>query len=153
MAGKKNNKKKSKSNKGFTTRDLQYKTDGQEYAKIIKVNGDCRFDCLCIDGKIRLGHIRGSLKKRSRIVLNDIVLVSLREFQDRKCDIILQYKSDEIRKLKKFGEIPDNIKLKSDEEEDGVEKVFAYDFDAGSGSEKEDSIDLEEIWDLNIDDL
>jgi hypothetical protein len=36
------------------------------------------------------------------------VLVSLRDFQDGKCDVILKYNADEARQLKAMGQLPDN---------------------------------------------
>jgi initiation factor 1A len=41
-------------------------------------------------------------------VAGDIVLVSLRDFQDGKCDVILKYNADEARQLKAMGQLPDN---------------------------------------------
>jgi hypothetical protein len=37
------------------------------------------------------------------------VLVSLREFQDGKCDIIHKYTTDEAKQLKQHGEIPESV--------------------------------------------
>lgn len=86
-------------------RQLTFRHDGEEYAKIIKVLGNRRFECECFDGKVRLGRVRGSMK-RTKVQLDDIVLVSLRDFQDDKVDIVLKYKENEICKLKNNGEIP-----------------------------------------------
>ena len=58
-------------------------------------------------GSERLGVIRGKLRKRVWMVVGDIVLVSLRDFQDQKCDIIHKYDNAEVRKLLTSGEIPD----------------------------------------------
>ena len=41
----------------------------------------------------------------------DIVLVSLREYQDEKGDVILKYSADEARALKAAGEIPEHITI------------------------------------------
>ena len=38
---------------------------------------------------------------------NDIVMVSLRDFQDEKCDIILKYFPEEVKQLKNLKEIPE----------------------------------------------
>jgi translation initiation factor 1A len=50
--------------------------------------GNGRCDCMCIDGVKRLCHIRGKMRKRVWIATGDIVLISLRDFQDEKADII-----------------------------------------------------------------
>jgi hypothetical protein len=44
---------------------------------------------------------------RSDVGTGDIVLVSLRDFQDGKADIIMKYTADEARGLKNMGELPD----------------------------------------------
>ena len=36
----------------------------------------------------------------------DIILVSLRDYQDEKGDVILKYTADEARQLKSVGELP-----------------------------------------------
>ena len=58
-------------------------------------------------GAQRLGIIRGKMKKRVWMVAGDFVLVSLREFQDEKCDIVHKYDITEVRKLMASGELPD----------------------------------------------
>jgi hypothetical protein len=41
----------------------------------------------------------------------DIVLLSLRDFQDDKADVIAKYSPDEARELKKLGELPATAKI------------------------------------------
>jgi translation initiation factor 1A len=53
----------------------------------------------CFDGVKRLGLIRGKLRKKIWINNGDIILVSLREYQDEKGDVILKYNADEARSL------------------------------------------------------
>ena len=53
---KNNNKKGGK--KFSIKRDLEFKEDGQEYAQVINILGNCRCECYCFDGSSRLGHIR-----------------------------------------------------------------------------------------------
>jgi len=95
--------------------------------------GNARVEAFCFDGVSRLCQIRGQMRKRVWINMGDIVLVSLREFQDSKADIIWKYTPDEARSLKAYGELPANVRpneaegLGGDESEsDGIE--FA-DFD------------------------
>ena len=56
----------------------------------------------CFDGVKRLGLIRGKLRKKIWINNGDIILVSLREYQDEKGDVILKYSADEARSLYVF---------------------------------------------------
>ena len=51
------------------------------YAKIITTLGDCRFTCLIDTGQELVGRISGRAKKRGRINVGDIVLVSKRDFE------------------------------------------------------------------------
>lgn len=37
----------------------------------------------------------------------DVILLSLRDFQEERGDIVLKYTADEARSLKSLGEIPD----------------------------------------------
>ena len=40
----------------------------------------------------------------------DVILLGLRDYQDKKADVILKYNADEARNLKSYGEIPDSGK-------------------------------------------
>lgn len=63
---------------------------------------------LCFgDGKQRMGHIRGKMKRRVWIYTGDIVLIALREFQDEKCDVVLKYFPEEVKQLKNLKDIPE----------------------------------------------
>lgn len=46
--------------------------------------GNGRLEALCFDGTRRLGHIRGKLRKKVWINQGDIILLSLRDYQDEK---------------------------------------------------------------------
>jgi len=99
------NFKKYKTNYDDQKRQLEFKTEGQEYAIVSKILGNCRCECQCNDGRTRICHIRGSMAKRIWICLGDTILVSLRDFQDDKGDIIHKYTHDEALKLRSYNEI------------------------------------------------
>jgi len=98
--------------------------------------GNGRLQVQSFDGKVRLGHIRGKLKKKVWISAGDVVLIGLRDFQDSKCDVIMKYLPEEVKALKNYKEIPEDIKIdetqggntgivftdESDEDKDGVKK-------------------------------
>ena len=114
-------------------RELVFKDELQEYAQVTKMLGNARVEAFCFDGVSRLCQIRGQMRKRVWINVGDIVLVSLREFQDSKADIIWKYTPDEARSLKAYGELPASVRPNETEgfggdesESDGIE--FA-DFD------------------------
>ena len=56
------------------------------------------------------------MRKRTWLANGDIILVSLREFEPEKCDVVEKYKEKEIAKLKKSGEIPESMVLPSSSE-------------------------------------
>jgi translation initiation factor 1A len=43
------------------------------------------------------------MRKKIWIANGDIVLVSLREFQDKKGDVVWKYQPEEVRSLKAYG--------------------------------------------------
>ena len=59
--------------------------------------GNGRLEAMCFDGEKRLAHIRGKMRKKVWINQGDIILLSLREFQDNKADVIVKYTADEAR--------------------------------------------------------
>ena len=108
--GGKNFKKQKKESSGG--RELIFKEDGQAYARIIKTLGDSRFECECFElNENKIAHLRGVFKKRIWMGVGDIILISFRDFDPKKCDIIHKYNYDEALSLKSFGEIPNNINL------------------------------------------
>ena len=148
--GNKNKKRKNESEDKFNQRELITKDDGQEYAQVIKLLGNSRMEVKCFDGTNRLCHIRGTLKKKKIwILINDIILVSVREFEDNKCDALIKYNADEVKKLKKLGEIPDNVKT-NEGEGDEEEKDIGVDFRGEDDTDEDNTINLKE---LNIDEI
>lgn len=110
--GKKHRKQK---NENISKRDMVWKEDGQAYAVIEKMLGNGRVH-LCYftrDEEERLkrnqalGIIRGTMR-RKKVWINteDIVLVSIREFEEGKVDILHKYDYDETKSLQSMKEIP-----------------------------------------------
>ena len=80
-------------------RELIYKEDGQQYAEVQKALGDGRFTMQCFDNISRIGKIRGKDHRRMWIGVGDLILISLRDFEDEKADIIHKYSTEEARSL------------------------------------------------------
>ena len=77
------------------------------YAYILEALGAGRMRVHCFgDGKERIAKIRGSLYKKVWIAKDDLVLVSLRDFQDACCDIVHKYDNDDIHVLVSCGQLP-----------------------------------------------
>tara|TARA_B100000780_G_C20834315_1_gene331525 strand:- start:82 stop:471 length:390 start_codon:yes stop_codon:yes gene_type:complete len=125
-------KRKSKGHKrksfGTEKRELEYKDDGQEYAQVTRMLGNGRCDVQCFDGVKRLAHIRGTMRNKIWIRISDIILVSLRDYQDSKCDIIMKYTDEEVRNLKSYGELPETTSLVLEQPNEETEDT-PFDFD------------------------
>ncbi len=59
--------------------------------------GNGRLEAQCFDGARRLAHIRGKLRKKVWINQGDIILLSLRDYQDEKGDVIMKYSGKSTR--------------------------------------------------------
>ena len=121
--------RKSKKQKETYHRELEFKVHGQEYAQVVKLLGNGRLRAKCFDNKERLCIIRGKMKKRIWISDGDFILISLRDFQDEKADVIHKYTIAEARQLKALGEIPMAANISNVELDDTNEEECAFDFD------------------------
>ncbi len=154
--------KRNKKQNDYVEKTLRLKEEGQEYAQITKCLGNCRFTVMCFDGKERMATMCGGMRKRRFVNQNDIVLVSLRDWQDEKCDIIDNYDDNLTKKLKSKGLVPDSIKLDSDKpndldiDDDNMGFVFSTDIPNSDEEEiiKNSSSDEEsEEEKIDIDDI
>ena len=68
------------------------------------------------------------------------MLVSLREYQDEKGDVILKYTADEARELKSRGEIPEHITINDAAVEPaaGGEEAGGFEFGDASDSDSDE---------------
>jgi translation initiation factor 1A len=148
-----------------------FKEEGQEYAQVVKMLGNGRLEAQCFDGARRLAHIRGKLRKKVWINQGDIILLSLRDYQDEKGDVIMKYSgvytqsrhmpadllmwtsADEARSLKAYGELPENAKINEtdtygDQGDEGIGFEFDEDRDDSDSDEAEGGkkeIDIDDI--------
>lgn len=86
--------KKMKRGTGEVLTKLETADNFQNYAQVISMLGDGRIKIKCIiNDKIldKLGIIRGSMRKRQWINSGDIVIVSVRDFEPDKCDVVYVY--------------------------------------------------------------
>ncbi|KAI1339306.1 hypothetical protein F5Y15DRAFT_383914 [Xylariaceae sp. FL0016] len=132
------NRRRGKNESDREKRDLTFREDGQEYAQVTKMLGNGRLEALCFDGQKRLAHIRGKLRKKVWINQGDIILLSLRDYQDEKGDVILKYTADEARSLKQYGELPESAKInETDTYGPGDEGECNFDFADDQDSDEE----------------
>ena len=127
MPKKKKGARNNKKNKELNDRELIFAEHEQVYGQIIKLNGDSRCNVKCFDGNIRMCKIRGKLQKRVWFKIGDIVLVSLRDYQKSKGDLIHKYTDKEARNLKIYKEIPDDTIVGEITKESKTDCVFDFD--------------------------
>ena len=74
----------------------------EEYAYVTKMLGNCRVQLLTNTGVNAIGIIRGTLRKfNNRVIIEsgDIVVISKRDYQDNKVDIVHKYNTDQVQAL------------------------------------------------------
>jgi len=120
-SGGKGHRKAKSQHGGAFRRELIFKEHGQEYAFITKMLGNGHCECSCCDDVVRLGIIRGKMKKRVWLSVGDVVLCGLRDFQDEKTDIIHKYTAEEVHNLKVMGELPEDKKTNEEGEDEQTE--------------------------------
>ncbi|KWU44557.1 eukaryotic translation initiation factor eIF-1A [Rhodotorula sp. JG-1b] len=108
------NRRRGKNENEGDKRELVFKEEGQEYAQVIKMLGN---------GRVWINQ-------------GDIVLLSLRDFQDGKADVIQKYSSDEARKLKQYGELPETAKINETDVYGGEDGDDMVDFGEVSGEDE-----------------
>ncbi|ODV59102.1 translation initiation complex factor eIF1A [Ascoidea rubescens DSM 1968] len=139
------NRRRGKNESDNQKRELVTKDEGQEYAQVVKMLGNGRIDVQCFDGIKRMGHIRGKLRKKVWMGPGDIILVSLRDFQDDQCDVIQKYNADEARNLKSMGELPESAKInETNFGGDDSDEEVNFEFGADDDDNKSD-LDIDDI--------
>ena len=98
----------------------------QVFGILTKTLGSRFFDVTCLDGKQRRCKVRS---KRLKVKPSDVVIISLREFDDKNADIIYKYNSEEVRELQRIGSLPNTESLGVKLDENDVEDECGFDFD------------------------
>lgn len=130
------------------------KTDNQEYAFVKDVLGNCRFRLMCWDKKERLGILRGKMKKRQWVQRGELVLASLREFQDDKCEIIQKYTGDQAKVLLKHNLVSEAfLKDGSTFDNDESNSNNPFEDDVDDVNTEDNKKEVESINEITIDDI
>ena len=120
--------------------------------------GNCRVEILGADGKTYTGTIRGSMRgNRCRINRADIVLVSLRSFENDKkeklkCDIIHKYLDYEVKDLIKLEELTHDYVYEGKDNNEEDEDNLGFDF-TNDEEEHKPKITEEKDEDIDIDNI
>jgi translation initiation factor 1A len=107
--------------------------DYEEYAYVKKLLGNCRVQLITGSGVEAIGIIRGTLRKFNRRVIieaGDIVVVSKRDYQENKVDIVHKYNTDQVQSLiadKKLSNVLINMYNNTHTFEEGTDKTVADD--------------------------
>jgi len=146
--------KKAKNHVVVTEAPLELKTDDQSYACITKLLGHGRVYCNVYSVELiegspsfkaneRLGIIRGAMRKKKQWVKNgDIVIVSIRDYQDDKVDILYVYSHDNAKKLMKKNQLP-NIDFDENKGTNKSENMVDFnDIDSDSDSEDDKKVNI-----------
>ena len=140
---------KSKKNASEGPAFVERMTD-QLYARVLKTLGDRNILVYSNDNKIRLCHIRGSIRKDMWIGVGDIVLISIRDLKETETyergDIIYKYSTEHYSKLKNDEYMNDKLFLM-------LEKYTPEDLKSMEGVVGTATLDLgdtEELFDYGI---
>ncbi|MBO3762587.1 MAG: translation initiation factor eIF-1A [Thermoproteota archaeon] len=78
------------------SKNLVLPNQGQVIGKVIGLLGSGWVVVACQDGKVRRTRVRGKLRRRIWVKLNDIVLVEPWPFQDDHGEILFRYTSGQV---------------------------------------------------------
>lgn len=82
--------------------------EGTVYGQIICPLGQGQFKVSCSDGIYRTAKVRGRDYRRVRMIPGDIVLLRVRDGDEKRADIDRKYMPKEVKILKEDGEINDD---------------------------------------------
>ncbi len=131
--------------------------EDQMYARVIKILGNCNLLVFCNDGRDRICHIRGNMRKKVWMNIGDIVLISIRDYGKEEVgklgrgDICAKYDSNVILKLRQKDETINPLlfnNIESAETEDRKNKVIeegGFDFDEDSNEDNHANENDEDI--------
>ncbi len=91
------------------------KTEGQIYAIVQDMLGNGRLNAICEDDKLRVCRIRGSMRKFAGKVIierGDLILVSVRDFEPDKADVIHKYSAEDVQSIIRSKELSDKFMKK-----------------------------------------
>lgn len=105
-------KKKHKQFQQLRSDNYELNPNFEEYAYVKKLLGNCRVQIITDSGTDAIGVIRGSMRKFNKRVIienGDIVVVSKRDFQTNKVDIVHKYNQDQIQYLINEKKLSSNL--------------------------------------------
>lgn len=146
MAGKKS-KKNKRPPKEVKARELNFAEDQQEYAKVLTLLGDRKLNVKLPDMTETMAVIPGRMRRRCWISVDNVILISFRDFQDGKVDVIHKFTDDEVKNLVNYSEIPDWFSKPSSmiSESGGPDQQTQDGFTWKAEGESDTEIDIDDI--------
>jgi translation initiation factor 1A len=95
-----------------TVNNYNINLDYEEYGLAKKLLGNCRVLVLCNSGEELVGIIRGNMRKFNKRVLidvGDILVVSKRDYQTNKVDIVHKYSLEQCKTIINNKQISDSL--------------------------------------------
>jgi translation initiation factor 1A len=123
VGGKKYKQQKHKTDENLN-KPLLLKEKDQEYASVTKLLGHSRVSATFYDNNLKREReincvLRPGLKKKRQWAkMGSIILISLRDFEKDRADVIHVYNDDEARKLRNKNIINSNLFNKDDDKDD-----------------------------------
>jgi len=103
---------KKRSSRGEKNRETLAPDDGQQYAVVRDMLGNGRVKALCENGTEVAARIRGSMRKyKSKVIIapGDLIILSMREYELDKADVVHKYTHEELSDLMYRGYLPEKI--------------------------------------------
>lgn len=145
-------KYKKQGNASQLSTELVYADKEQNYGKVMKILGHSKFEIMVFikntkdefEAKTLIGNARPSLKKKRMFANKDsFVIVSLRDFQEKVCDIVHVYKQNHVHVLNKKKLIP-SYSVNDDKHEDEIE------FETYSKKDKKEKKQVSNYFDIDM---
>lgn len=132
------------------------KHEDQMYARVLKILGNCNLLVFCNDGRERICHIRGNMRKKVWINTGDIVLISIREYGKEEAgkigrgDVCTKYDPAVILKLRQKDPsinpaLFNNIESVESDARKNIVDEGGFDFDEASEDDNKSSEEEDEI--------
>tara|TARA_B100000795_G_C22805613_1_gene444673 strand:+ start:4295 stop:4846 length:552 start_codon:yes stop_codon:yes gene_type:complete len=140
QGGKNFKKQKNKTDESHD-KPINEKTEGQEYASVTKLLGNSKVYAIFYDIKLKQEReimciLRPGLKKKRQFAkMESTILISLRDFENNKADVIYVYNDDEVHRMKRKKILSDNMLVK--EKQGDFEFIDNYNSDEEEEKEKE----------------
>lgn len=136
-----NSKQRAKASKNRTILEPD---EDQEYGVVQDMLGNGRLRAFCSDAQLRVGRIRGSMRKYAGKVIierGDLVILAKRDFEDDKVDVVHKYTHEEMSKLMRNSMLPATI----------VKEINKHDGDVGTSHDYVVFMEDGEADDIDVD--